>query len=64
MKTKENGGWDGKVHGEYAYYEKGSNVPTYSNVTSYLKPGGGLTNTEILNGYDLIKVLQSLIIKK
>jgi RHS repeat-associated protein len=56
-------GWDGKVYGNYAYYQSGSNIPSYSDVSKYLKQGG-LTNNDLLNGYDLIQVLQSLIIKQ
>jgi hypothetical protein len=56
-------GWDNKVHGNYGYYAPGDNTASYSDVDSYLKQGG-LTNTDLLNGYDLIKALESIIIKK
>jgi len=53
-------GWDGKVYGNYAYYPLGTNTPTYGSVTKYLKPGGGLTYTELMNGYDLASVAENL----
>src|SRR2546428_13965054 len=53
-------GWDGKVYGNYAYYKPGENTLGFSDVTNYLKQGG-LTNNDLLSGYDLIQVLQHLV---
>jgi RHS repeat-associated protein len=51
-------GWDGKVYGNYAYYPAGLNTPTYGDVTKYLKPGGGLTYPELMNGYNLSSAVE------
>lgn len=56
-------GNDGKVHGTYSYYPAGSNTANYGVVDSYLK-SGGLTNNDLLNGYDLISTVENITIKK
>ena len=53
-------GWDGKVYGNYAYYPSNTGTPTYGDVTNELKPGGGLTYNELINGYDLTQAVESI----
>lgn len=56
-------GNDGKTHADYSYYPNGASNPNYSIIDSYVK-ANGLTNEELLNGFDLIGELQKLHILK
>jgi RHS repeat-associated protein len=55
-------GWDGVVHGDYSSYSKGSSAPTVRIIDSFLKPGG-LSITDLLNGYNLSGILSRMILK-
>jgi RHS repeat-associated protein len=55
-------GFDNTIHGNYGYIQPGTNIPHYSIIDSYLKPGG-LSVTDLLNGYDLIGTIRKLILK-
>jgi RHS repeat-associated protein len=55
-------GFDNTIHGNYGYIDPGTNIPHFSIIDSYLKPGG-LSVTNLLNGYDLISTIRKLILK-
>ena len=58
-------GNDGKTHTDYAYYLPGDgpNSPHYTVIDSYIKTNG-LTNEELLKGFDLISEIQKIHILK